>query len=66
MIFNEKSKPRKIEKTKVNSLIKYLGVTINDTVNCFKEYKKEKLTQATKMSNVTYSVIARSCNKILI
>lgn len=66
MIFNEKCKPREIEKIKVNSQIKYLGVTINDTFNCYKEYKKDKLKQATKMSNMAYSVIARSCNKILI
>lgn len=66
LIFNEKNKPNEIEKIGVTSEIKYLGVTINDKINCFKEYKSYKLKSAQRLSNLTFSVIARSCNKILI
>ena len=45
---------------------KYLGVTVIDKQDCFLQYKKEKIMQARKMANLTYSIIAHSCSKILI
>lgn len=66
LIFNEKHKPKEIEQIRVTSEIKYLGLIINDTVNCFKHYKTTKLEATLKYANMTYSIIARSCNKILI
>lgn len=66
IIFNMKNKPKEIENIKVVSTIKYLGVTINDDNNCFKLFKSEKIKFGQKMCNLAYSVIARSCNKLLI
>ena len=46
--------------------IRYLGVTVSNKRNCFHQHKKGKILQARQMTNLTYSVIARSCNKVLI
>ena len=46
--------------------IRYLGITVSNKRNCFHQHKMEKLLQARQMTNLTYSVIARSCNKVLI
>ena len=46
--------------------LKYLGIVINDNVRCFKRHKEEKIRQARKMANMTYSVMHKSCNKIMI
>ena len=34
--------------------------------NCFLEHKKKKIELAKKMTNMTFSVMARSCNKMMI
>ena len=66
IIFNMKEKPKEIEKIEVVDEIRYLGVQISNSRDCFKQYKDQKIRLAQKMSNMTYSVIARSCNKMLI
>lgn len=66
MIFNDNKKPREIQKIRVTNEIKYLGVTVNNTANCFRDYKNIKIKSARKMANMTYSVIEKSCNKLLI
>ena len=54
------------EGIKVEKQIKYLGVKICDGRNLFKEQKKEIMIKAQRMSNMTYGIIKKSCNKILI
>ena len=49
----------------VNEL-KYSGVIINNTSGCFRRHKEEKIKQARRMANMTYSVVHRSCNKLMI
>lgn len=66
IIFNEKEKPKEIHGIGVTSEIRYLGVDINDGVDCFKTHKEKKIKMAQRMANLTYSVIARSCNKLMI
>ena len=66
MIYNEKNKPENIRGIAVMEKMKYLGVIINDKVECFKEHKNDKITLCKKMANMTYSVTARACNKLLI
>ena len=67
MIFNDKENElRSINGIKVVTEIKYLGVTINNSRNCFKNHKNNKIKQARKLSNLTFSVISKSSNKILI
>ena len=61
-----KEKPQEIAGIKVNDKLKYLGITINDNRNFFKEQKKIMLEKALRMANMTYSIIARSCSRLLI
>ena len=51
---------------KVVDQLKYLGVTVSNKKNCFLQYTKDKILQARKIPIVTYSIIVRSCNKIMI
>ena len=66
LIYNMKEKPESIRDIEVNSKFKYLGITINDTKNCFKEQKKKMLEKARKLANMIYPIIKQSCSKIII
>ena len=66
IIYNMKEKPEVIEGIKVVSTIKYLGIKLDDKRNMFKTYKTEMMNKASKLANLTYSVIEKSCNKVLI
>ena len=46
--------------------VKYLGIVINDNTRCFRRHKEEKIKQARRMANMTFSVMHKSCNKIMI
>ena len=46
--------------------IKYLGIIINDGQDMFKLQKEEMINKAKRYSNLTYSIIAKSYNKILL
>ena len=59
-------KPEEIEGIKVTESIKYLGIEIEGKKNMFKKQRKSMIKKAEKLSNMTYSVIAKSCHKILI
>ena len=65
MIFNMNNKPRAISGISIVSEMKYLGLTINDTRNCFKKNKESKLKNLERMANLTYSVKMKSCNRIM-
>ena len=67
MIINKKApKPEKINDIEIVQEIKYLGIRITESRKYMKKYKETKLQLARKMSNVALSVVARSCNRILI
>lgn len=66
IIFNKKDKPQEIAGIKVADRIKYLGLTINDSKNCFKIQKEQIIGKARKCANMAYSVVARSCSRLLI
>ena len=66
LIFNMKGRPKSIRGIDVVKQIKYLGITINDDKKCFRIHKKEAIEKADRMANITYPVISKSCNKILI
>ena len=55
-----------LEEIQIINKIQYLGVEINNKRNCFKSQRLNILKKAKKMSNITYSIIAKSCNKVLI
>ena len=46
--------------------IKYLGITIVNQKDIFKKQKNLIMKKAHKMSNMTYGIISKSCNKVLI
>ena len=46
--------------------IKYLGKMIGKEQDCFKKHKEMKIKDCRRMSNLTYSVITKSCNMVLI
>ena len=60
-IFNMEEKPDKIKEIQVKNNFKYLGLTINNNRQCFTEHKKMLINKATKLANMTYSTIAKSC-----
>jgi hypothetical protein len=67
LIMNSKeSQPEMIQNIVIVKSIKYLGVDVDDSRRFFSEHKKAKIEQAKKMSRMTYSMIARSCNKMMI
>ena len=66
VVFNMKDKPREIAGIEVKDKIKYLGITVNDSKNLFKTHKQNMIEKATRLSNLTHSVIARSCSRLLI
>lgn len=66
IIYNMENAPNDIENIEVKSNIKYLGITVENSRNMFKAQKTSMIVKAQKMANMTYSVIAKSCNKLLI
>ena len=56
---------KEIEGIEVVRRLKYLGLQICDDRDIFKEQKEEMIEKAIKMSLQTYSVIERSCNKVM-
>ena len=45
--------------------MKYIGIEIDSKINYFKT-QIGKIENARKMANITYSVIEKSCNQLLI
>ena len=66
IIFNMREKTNEIAGIKGYDKMKYLGITINDKKNKFKTQKKLIIEKATKMANLTYSVVSRSCARLMI
>ena len=58
-------KPDEVGGMKVVSSIRYLGTDVGDSRLCFGECPKGKIRLAEKMANLTFSIIARSCNKMV-
>ena len=66
IIFNSKEQPSQIEEIPVVNSIKYLGITISNKKNMFKEHKNVMMRKAQKMANMTIGIIGKSCNKLMI
>ena len=66
IIFNLKEKPGEIGNILVKEEITYLGIIINDRRNCFQVHKRKMIEKARKLANLTYSIIGRSCARLLI
>ena len=55
-----------IEGIKTVESLKYLGMKLNGGRDIFRVHKQEMYKKAQKLANTTYSVIAKSCNRLLI
>ena len=66
MLYNQTTNTESLHGIKVTNEIKYLGVNITNKRRCFGTYKKEKISEARKLSNVTAAVVAKSSNRLLI
>lgn len=61
-----KDKPENIGDISADNTLKYLGVLVNNKRNCFRIQKGEMFKKVRRMANMMYSVIGKSCSKILI
>ena len=66
LIYNKKETPNEIEGIEVTNSIVYLGVTITNKKKLFKQHKDNMILKAHRLANQVPSIIARSCNKIII
>ena len=55
-----------VEGIKVVKSLKYLGVTIENKQNLFKKHKDSTIQKANLYANMTYGVIKKSANKMLV
>ena len=63
---NKKGDKAEIEQIEVKKEMKYLGVTIEDTRDIFRKYKSMKIQLAERLANNTFSILNRSCNRVMI
>ena len=66
LAYNVRNPPEEIEEIKLTENIKYLGTTISNKRNCFRDHKEQIIERAYRFSNQTASVAARSCNRLMI
>ena len=66
IIFNVRQQPEHLSNIKVVQKMKYLRIEIDNKINYFKTQRGKTIENARKMVNKTYSVIEKSCNKLLI
>ena len=66
MIFNGDDTFTEINDIAVVESFKYLGVTINNKKKCFENHKMKIKADSFKFSNVLYSILGNSVNRLLI
>ena len=66
LIYNMKEQPEQIDGIKITDHIKYLGLTLDNKRNYFKTQQGKMIEKAQKLANMTYSVIEKSSNKLMI
>ena len=66
LVFNKKLDVGSIKGINVVKDVKYLGVKLSSGRDVFRKHREDVKTRARKMSNMTYSVIHKACNKVLI
>ena len=66
LVYNNQENITEIEGIKVVEKFKYLGLTVDNTRDIFKSQKQDMIDKVNRASNRTYSVIKRSCNKMLV
>ena len=66
IIYNLKDQITEIEGISVKESLKYLGLSIGNKRDLFSKQKKDMITKAQKMANMTYGIIGKSCKKLMI
>lgn len=66
IIYNQTISADNLHGMKITNEIKYLGATISNKRICFGNYKKGKINEVRKLSNITATVIAKNSNRLLI
>ena len=66
LVFNAERVYVEIEGIKVKEDMKYLGITLNTGSSSFKLHKENKIKACRRFSNLTYSVVQKSCNNVLV
>ena len=66
IIINVRETPAERGGIKVTNTIKYLGIKIDNKTNDFKTHKAEMIKTAQRLANLTFSIIEKNCNKLLI
>ena len=66
IMYNSRDEMDEIGGIAVVKDIRYLGVKIENKKNMFEGYRRDVVGKAKLMSNLTYSVIEKSCHKVLI
>ena len=63
---DENEDTKEIEGIEVVETLKYLGITIENKLNMFKKHKEKTIQTANKLANLTYGIIQKSANKMLV
>ena len=66
MMFNTREEREEIEGVRTVEEIKYLGVTVRNKRNLYEKQREGMVAKAKKLSNLTFSVLERSCHRIMI
>ena len=66
MAFKSRSRNHGMGEIAVTEELRYLGVKVVPKRDCFGEKRNEKVRLARKLENLTYSVIARACDRLLV
>ena len=64
LMYNVRNVVEEIEGIQVVKEIKYLGVMVGDKRELFEAQRRKMVDQARRMSNMTYSVIEKSCHRV--
>ena len=66
LLFNVKRDIQEIEGVKIVDKVIYLGVEVQSKRNMFEKQREVMVSKAKSLSMLTYSVVARSCHKVMI
>ena len=66
LVFNRRVDVNSIRGMNVVKTVEYLGVKVSSSRDIFKVHREDVKLRARRMTNVTHSVVHKSCNRVLI
>lgn len=66
LMYNVESPVSEVEGLEVVTEVRYLGVIVESRKELFEKQKKQMLEKAKRLSKMTFSVIEKSCHKVII